>query len=85
MIQPSFSDKDRLTDALNSQKYISDHYNTFANESASPELRGTVMQILTEEHDIQFELFREMSNRGWYPTEVADAQKVTEARNKYQQ
>ena len=85
MVQPSFSDKDRLTDALNSQKYISDHYNNFANESASPELRSTVMQILTDEHDIQFDLFREMSSRGWYPTEVADAQKVTDAKNKYQQ
>ena len=33
MVQPSFSDKDRITDALNSQKYITDHYNNFANES----------------------------------------------------
>ena len=85
MVHPSFSYKDILKDALNAQKYISDHYNNFANASASPELRNTVMQILTDEHDIQFELFREMSSRGWYPTEVADAQKVTEAKNKYQQ
>ena len=85
MVQPTFSDKDRITDALNSQKYVTDHYNTFANETASPELRSTVMQILTEEHDIQYDLFCEMTNRGWYPTEVAESQKVTEAKNKYQQ
>ena len=85
MVQPTFSDKDRITDALNSQKYVTDHYNSFANETASPELRTTVMQILTEEHDIQYDLFCEMTNRGWYPTEVAEAHKVTEAKNKYQQ
>ena len=85
MVQPTFSDKDRITDALNSQKYVTGHYNSFANETSSPELRSTVMNILTEEHDIQYDLFCEMSNRGWYPTEVAEAQKVTEAKNKYQQ
>ena len=85
MNQPAinFSDKDRLTDALASQKFITDNYNTSANESASPQLRGVFMGLLQEEHDIQSEIFMEMQKRGWYQVAPAEQQKIDQAKTKF--
>lgn len=82
-MQPGFSDKDILTDALSSQKFITDGYNTFANECATPAVKTDFMNILNEEHQIQSEVFTEMQNRGWYPTEAADQNKINQAKQKY--
>ena len=83
--QPShqFCDKDILTDILSSQKFVTDGYNTFANECATPAVKSDFMNILTEEHQIQNEIFVEMQKRGWYPTESADADKVNKAKQKF--
>ncbi len=79
-----FTEQDRLADALNAQKYVTGHYNNFANESATPEVRACVMNILNEEHQIQEEVFNEMSSRGWYQTETAEEQKLQQAKTQYQ-
>lgn len=79
----NFSDKDILTDALSSQKFITDNYNTFANECATPAVRADFVNILNEEHMIQNEVFTEMQGRGWYPTEAADQNKINQAKQKY--
>ena len=55
-VNGNFSDKDRLADALNIQKYATGHYNEFACEAATPEVRTCVMNILNEEHQLQQEL-----------------------------
>ena len=82
-VNGNFSDKDRLTDALNAQKYAAGHYNEFACESATPDVRACVMNILCEEHPIQEELFDEMNSRGWYPTEAADDNKLQTAKDQF--
>lgn len=83
--QPSqgFCDRDMLTDVLSSQKFITDGYNTFANECATPAVKTDFMNILKEEHQIQSDVFTEMQNRGWYPTECADQNKVQQAKQKF--
>ena len=81
--QAILSDKDRMTDALNAQKYATGHYNELACESATPDVRSCVMNILTEEHKIQEELFDEMHSRGWYKTEAAEEQKLQNAKNQF--
>jgi len=80
---PNFSDKDRLQDALASQKFITGNYNTFTTECATPEVRGVFMSILKEEHDIQNEVFTEMQKRGWYQIQPADQQKLQQAKTKF--
>lgn len=80
----SFGEKEMLTDALASQKYVTENYNTFANECANPAVKNEFMDILNEEHQIQFELFSEMNKRGWYPLEQANQQKVSQAKQKFQ-
>lgn len=77
-------EKELFDDVLSSQKFITDTYNTFANECATPAIRQEFMRILTEEHQIQAEVFDEMSKRGWYPTTAAEQQKIQQAKQKYQ-
>ena len=82
--QPSFSDKDIITDLLSSQKFETGGYNTSANECACPSLRSDIMNILNEEHQIQSDVFGEMQKRGWYPTEAADQSKINQVKQKFQ-
>jgi spore coat protein CotF len=79
-----FGDKDMLTDALSTQKFITETYNTWSNECEHPEVRDDLMCILSEEHQIQFDLFNEMKQRGWYQVEPADQVKVQQTKQKFQ-
>jgi len=80
---PNLTDKEMLTDTLQSQKFIESNYNTYANECANKQLKDEFMNILREEHDMSYTVFQEMNQRGWYQTKVADANEVTQAKNKY--
>ena len=79
----SFGEKEILTDALSSQKFATENYNTFANECSNPSVKNEFMNILNEEHQIQFEVFSEMNKRGWYPTQPAEQQKISQAKQKF--
>jgi spore coat protein CotF len=79
----TFCDQDMMKDLLSSQKFISDNYNSCANECATPAVHTDFMNILRDEHQIQNDVFCEMQTRGWYPTEAADQNKVTKAKQKY--
>ncbi len=76
----NYGDKELLTDALDAQKTETTHYNTFANECLHPNLRNTFLNILNEEHDIQFDVFNTMHEAGFYPTPPAEQEKITEAK-----
>jgi len=78
-----FSDRDRLQDALASQKFITGNYNTFTNECITPEIRSIFMSILKEEHDIQNEVFTEIQKRGWYQVQPAEKQKIQQVKTKF--
>lgn len=82
-MQNLFDDKAKLTDALTSQKMMTETYNTFTNECATPALRNEFINILNEEHQIQFEIFDEMNKRGWYQTQPAEQPKIDQARQKF--
>lgn len=83
MNQNMFCDKDMMTDMLSSQKFITESYNSFANECATPAVKSQFINILNEEHQIQNEVFTEMQKRGWYPTEAADQNKINQAKQKF--
>ncbi len=78
-----FTDKEKLNDALSSQKQMTSDYNSFINESATPDVVSKVMQILTEEHQIQHDMWCEMNTRGWYPVEKADDNKLNTVKTKF--
>ena len=80
---PNFGDKEMMDDALSSQKFVTEGYNTFANECSTPALKSEFMNLLSEEHQIQHEIFIEMQKRGWYQTTAADQSKINHAKQKY--
>lgn len=77
-------DVEMVNDSIASQKLISNAYNSYANECATPTLRDEFLNILKDEHQIEAELFTEMQKRGWYQVQPAEDQKVTQAKQKYQ-
>ncbi|NMA79655.1 MAG: spore coat protein [Clostridiales bacterium] len=79
----NFADKEMMQDALISQKFLTDDYNIFANECATPQVRDSFLCILNEEHQIQNEIFNEMQSRGWYQVKPAEQQMVDQAKQKY--
>ena len=83
MNKHTMTDKEMLTDALSSEKFMTDHYNQYANECASPSLMNEFMNLLSEEHQIQHDVFTEMHKRGWYQTQDAPAEKVQQAKQKF--
>lgn len=83
MLNAQFGDREIMNDALSSQKFIAEGYNTGATECACPQLMSVMMNILNEEHQMQHELFTEMQNRGWYVTTPAEQQKVQQAKQKF--
>lgn len=82
---PQFGDKEILTDLLTSEKALAGLYNTFAIESANPAMHAVQMNLLNDQHQVQQQIFAEMQSRGWYPTEAAQQQKITETKMKFQQ
>jgi spore coat protein CotF len=78
-----FNDKERITDALSTQKFITTTYATSVNEAATPEVKACLQSIMNEEHDIAHDLWCEMNTRGWYPVEKADDNKLQTTKNKY--
>ncbi len=80
----NFTDREIMDDILSSQKHISDVYNTFSNECTNQQLQSDMLNILKEEHAIQFSVFGEMQKRGWYSPSAAQAQMITETKTKFE-
>ena len=83
MAHIQWDDKEKLTDALSSEKYLTEDYNAFTSEAATPEVKCCLQNILCEEHDISHGLFCEMSERGWYATEKAEENKINTTKQKF--
>ena len=75
----SYDDKTMMTDMLSSQKFIAQNYNSYAGECATKQAKSKLMKILSEEHDIQFKIYEQMSAKGWYPTTPAPQDKINQA------
>ena len=80
-----FTDKEILNDGLCAQKASTGKLNLAATECVHAELRDKIFNVLDQEHDIQYEVFNMMSQRGLYPTPAADDKKVMEAKQKFAQ
>lgn len=80
---PSYDDKTVLTDLLSYQKFMTSNYNNYLNEAACAPVRSALSKLLEEEHDIQFEIFSVMHEKGFYPTTPADQKQVTAAKDTF--
>lgn len=80
MQNQSFNDKEMLMDALSSQKMMTESYNQFANECASSMLLNEFLNLLSEEHQIQHDVFTELQKRGWYQLQDAPSEKIEQVK-----
>lgn len=80
----SLTDEEIMNDILNSQKHMTDVYNTFSNECVHQPVRNDFLNILREEHNMQCSVFTEMQKRGWYAPPDAQQQMIDQTRTKYQ-
>lgn len=78
-----FKDRDRMMDALSSQKFLSGIYNESLNEAYHAPVKNCFSGLLDDVHRTQEDLFSVMNERGWYPVEAAEDQKVTAAKQKF--
>lgn len=76
----NYGDKELLTDALDAQKSVTNVYNTFSNECLNSDLRNNFLNILQDEHDIQYQVFNTMHESGFYPTPSAEQSKIADAK-----
>ena len=77
------SEKEMLFDVLSSEKQMTGTYNHFVTECATPAVRTEALNILRDEHCIQGDVFTELQKRGWYPTPMAEQQKINSAKQKF--
>ena len=82
-MQNIYTEKEILGDALAAQKAATGQFNMSANECVHEDVRKTMLHILSQEHDIQQDVFKMMHARGLYPTPAADEKKIQETKTKY--
>ena len=79
----TLDEKQRITDLLSSEKYMTGAYNTFCCEASTGAVKSCLNSLLQDEHRIQEEIFNAMSTRGMYPTEKAEETKINAAKQQF--
>ena len=80
-----FDDRMMMNDTLNTQKQITQMYNHYAGECSCPQCKDTLMDVLQDEHDMQYEVYQEMAKRGWYTVQCASENEVECACKKFKE
>lgn len=52
-------------------------------ESATPDVHGAFSQGLNDSLCMQNEIYKKMTEKGWYPTSQAEQQKIDAAKQKF--
>jgi spore coat protein CotF len=76
-------DKIMMSTVLGNVKGMCDLMMHGTIESSSPNVHGTFKDALDEMLCIQNRIYNEMSAKGWYPAEQAEAQKIAATKQKY--
>ena len=77
------NDQQIMEDLLLTTKGVCDLYLHGAIESATPNVHRAFDGALGESLDMQSRIYGEMSNHGWYQTQQADAQQISQVRSKF--
>ena len=76
-------DKDIMEKELLTIKGVCDLYMHGAIESSTAEVHSAFKEALNESLNIQNKLYNLMSEKGWYKTDIADQQKITQTEQKF--
>ncbi|SMO83347.1 spore coat protein [Melghirimyces algeriensis] len=80
---PEMNDRDRINDVLAMEKYMLMAYNIAANEASNNDLYQIQMNILSELHQCQRDIFNLMHSKGWYKFDNANPQHVAKSAQKF--
>ncbi|MCK4257640.1 MAG: spore coat protein [Halanaerobiales bacterium] len=78
-----YTDRDRINDLLLSEKYLTEGYNISTFEATNSQLQSTIKNILNNTHTNREILHQTMQQRGWYQTEPADQQQVSQTYSEF--
>lgn len=81
----NLSERELLNDALATEKQLLHAYSTYIAEASCQNLRQEMSKIITDTHQMQFELYNAMQQKGWYNQKNAELQEVQQAVQKFQQ
>lgn len=73
-------DRTRMQAALQEETKLAGLYNTCVSVCTTPQLRDTMLTLLNEEHQIQFDLFTELHKRGWCRMQDSDPAQIQKLR-----
>lgn len=79
--QPSFSEKELISDLLASEKQVISAYSTGMTESSCPNLRSTLEDNFKNVEQVQYEMFNAMNQKNWYTVKDAPANEVQQLKN----
>ncbi len=85
MEQQTFTDADRILDALYAERQLALGYNDSLYDCERLTLRNLFLDLLDEEHRLHAALLDEMTKRGWRTSHAATPQELAAVREKYQQ
>lgn len=77
-------DRDLMEKELLVIKGVCDLYLHGTVESSTKEVHDAFKCALNESLDIQNKIYNLMKEKGWYQTECADSQKISQAKQKFQ-
>ena len=77
-------DKNLMEKELLNVKGICDLYLHGAIESSTAEVHTAFKDALNKSLDIQNKIYNLMAEKGWYPMDTAEQQKITAAKQKFQ-
>ena len=77
-------DKDLMEKELLTIKGVCDLYLHGAIESSTAEVHAAFKDALNKSLDIQNKIYCLMAEKGWYPMETAEQEKITAAKQKFE-
>lgn len=80
----NMTEKELLTDLLNTEKQLIKDYASNTTESACPNLRRVLLGNMTECSQDQYQIFEQMRQRNLYKVKDAQDQDVTTAKQNMQ-
>ncbi len=77
------NDKEIMEGLLQTTKGVCDLYMHGAIESATPNVKNAFSAALNSAICMQGEIYRQMSEHGWYPAQQAPLQSIQQVKQKY--
>lgn len=77
------NDKEIMEGILLTTKGVCDLYMHGSIESATPKVHQAFSSALNDALCMQSDVYRQMADRGWYPSEQAQPQSIQQVKQKY--